>query len=155
MIAAIIRQYFRALEANDSEAVELESVDLCSATSWLLEEHLKCAPDWDSEQRWLDGVIDSNVVDLAKLCVQIEGKVVWGLSEDPGGKQWSEPLWARMHASDEGLEQYEIRFGHANEEESSEVEFGFYQTISSNRVKSEVPDRRVFKFAFSGGLQRR
>jgi len=150
-VATIIRQYFRAVEANDVEAVSRESVDLCCATSWLLEHHLKSAPNWNSDERWLDGMIASKVADLPENTVQIEGEVVWGLSENPGGKQWSEPLLAQIRATDSGLEEYEIGFGRGSDEESPEIEFGFYPTLGATVDQHHLSDGPSFRFVFRGG----
>jgi len=150
-LAAIIRQFFRAQDAKDYEAIALESSQLCSETAWLLADHLKDAPDWDDEARWIDGMIDSKVIKLPEFTVRIEGQVVWGLSDDPGGKQWREPLWAEVRATNFGIEEYEIRFGHPNEQDRSEVEFGLYSTCSTTDGHSEPSAPPALNFNFRGG----
>ncbi len=70
-LGAAIRQYFRASRDSDYLAVQMASQDICTYLSWLLSEHLKRAPEWGSDERWVDGLISTKVSTVVGSAVDV------------------------------------------------------------------------------------
>lgn len=152
-IAATIRQYFRAEEASDPVAAADEAHTICTYTGALLSMCLDDVDDWDSDTRWIDGLIDTEIHKLAHRHVSLCGDVVWGLSENPGGRQWKQAMFAEFLADDDGLKQSRICFVDSTAPEE-EVAFGMYEAVSG--VQHRAPDatlERRWQFVFENGAR--
>jgi len=144
-LAAAIRQFDRATEADDQLAVANEADCICRFTHILLSMHLDDADDWESDARWIDGLTDAQITKTGDRSIFINGNVLWRLAENPGGTQWSSPMFAKFAADDGGLVQYELCF---------ELSFGLYSPFSAIKDASRsdrIDPSRCFTFRGSGG----
>jgi len=150
-LAAVVRQYFRALDAHDEWAVGHEAMCICSVLSFLLSTHLETEEEWDSEERWIDGLIDSRIAKRDTRSIFLTGRMVWGLSAYPGGEQWAEGFAAMLRADDDGLHSYRIYFCDLNQMEQ-ELEFGAYPTVVAlDETQSSDFESKNWKFVIEGG----
>lgn len=126
-LATRLRQCFRAVEAGDQLAVRDEIPLVIHSLYHFLEYLLGPDASWESQGRWFDDMIDVDYRLLAGRFV-ISGKLVWGLTSDPG-PQWSDPFYAdvSIDAGRPETESYLIRFGRTDDGRGPDaVPFGFY-----------------------------
>jgi hypothetical protein len=106
-IAALVRQFARAVQASDRIAAQLMEAFLCRDIQYLLERLLVRAKiDW-AVKLWFDGLHGQDVKLVGPFEVEILG-YIW-----IGDNQTQEPFEARLRASESGpgLEWFCARFG--------------------------------------------
>jgi hypothetical protein len=110
-LAAYVRQLMRATESGDEAAAQLETRAVCAWLSHLLAAHLRHASGWDSEERWLDGLIPDQLNIEPPDHIAVRGRILWALVAKPEGPFWSEPFEAdvRIDWKTHGLS-YVLRF---------------------------------------------
>jgi hypothetical protein len=110
-VAAYIRQLMRATEARDQAAAQLETRAVCWYLNHLLAAHLRHAPGWDSEGRWLDGLIPDQLEVEPPDHFAVRGRILWALLDHPEGPFWGEPFEAdvRIDWKTQGMS-YVMRF---------------------------------------------
>ena len=146
LFAQDIRQYLSSLSAGDSVEVRESSIEVCWTLTLLLSDHLELGSSWPHKQRWLDGIIEAEVSAAERDGIAIRGWVVWGLSENPGGKQWAEPFQSEIQAPQRRRYSYRLRFGDAEGLPNKLIEFGLYEVISLQ--KQAVWGQQEYSYEF-------
>jgi hypothetical protein len=113
-LAAVVRQFGRAAEANDRAAEGVEVDAVCRRIQWLLYHHLSLRlGDSDDDWFWLDLVPpeECHVEQVGRLELRASGRCWCSLPE--GRRQWTEPFAASISHSSAalGLSAYVLRLG--------------------------------------------
>lgn len=97
-LAAVIRQYRRAADANDSDALALERDSVACWIRRMITIHLEARIGMSSDDWvWLDGD-EVCSIELAGAEMTVSGRIWCSLPE--GRREWTEPFAARVvHAS--------------------------------------------------------
>jgi hypothetical protein len=134
-LAAWVRQYMRARHAGDEVATRLGRRCVIGCLSRLLSAHLESAVSWNSDERWIDGLVGAQFVAESTDRITVNGQMVWGMTADAGGPQWAEPFEADVHIDWEAqkLRKYSIRFGDHRELDAKRVKTGFYGTMADEK----------------------
>jgi hypothetical protein len=114
-LAALARQYGRAVDDGDAAAQQVEAEAICDRVKWLLYHHLDLRIGMGSDDWvWLndnEGLVDRT----GDHVLQASGRIWCSLPETGHRHQWSEPFAAKISHSPIGHElcDYIVNFGSA------------------------------------------
>jgi hypothetical protein len=151
-LAARLRQYIRADNANDRMATSIEADAIGQNLSQLLSLHLEGESGWNSKERWIDGMVEARFTVSRSGHANIMGRIVWGLIKDTGGPQWFDPFQAEViiGGPDGELERYSLHFGDRDAKEPTPVPFGLYSTLADPASGEAVATNEIrWAFEFS------
>jgi hypothetical protein len=150
-LAARLRQYIRAQNANDRIATSIEADAILQNLSHLLSLHLEDESGWNSQERWVDGVVGAKLAVSSSGQAKAVGRIVWGLLKDTGGPQWFEPFDAEVIiGGPEGdLERYSLRFGDRDARIPTPVPPGLYSTLADHANIEAMPGVSEWTYEFS------
>lgn len=132
-LAATIRDYMRARDAGDERSVEFGAESICHLLGCLLGACLRDMDDWNSDERWIDGMVGAQVEVLASDRIRVAGHMVWGLLSDVGGAQWAEPFEADLTIGWKtyDLTRYSLRFADHRGLDEKRVTSGSYAALAN------------------------
>jgi hypothetical protein len=134
---------FLGLRQPRDASERLGGAQFSSALAYLLAEHLKTDPAWNSRQCWIDGLINTHITLLKKRSLRLNGRMVWGLTRDIGGAQWAEPFEAVLVITEDHILRYALWFADQRKQSRKVSRSGFLRdqpAISDNSSSQELID---------------
>lgn len=130
-LAACVRQYVRAHDANDALAVQVAEYDLILNLGWLVENLFAEEPLRDSSDLWLDGIIERSITIRPPFGVTILGEVYCGRASDYTVDRVPFAAELETSAGALSLDRFVVRFGRLDD------------LIAERILQPSLPEMRV------------